>query len=210
MTQQLQLVPPRYGYQLYLPKGVWQKGKKWPLILYLHGKSLRGADLSRVAAYGLPKRLKKDKAFPFVVVAPQLPADMRWTDTKVLGSLVADVSKLYPVDKGRMYVVGFSMGASGAWRVACDYPQLFAAMVSVAGTYDNSLATCVHMKTVPVWAIHGTADKEASPEKAKQVVQTLKKVGGKAYLTLLNGKDHSIPDVLEKGDVYHWLLQNHK
>ena len=208
--QQLEMVPPKYGYQLYLPKKMWTSGKKWPLILYLHGKSLRGNDLRRVGAYGLPKRLKTDKSFPFIVVAPQLPPDKRWTDTKVLASIVSEASKLYPVDTSRVYVAGFSMGASGAWRVACDYPKMFAAMVSVAGTYDNALATCSNMKRVPVWAIHGTNDKDAPAAKAKAVVETLKKVGGTAYLTLISGRDHNIPDVLEKGDVYHWLLKHQR
>jgi predicted peptidase len=207
MGQELRMVPPRYGHQLYLPKKMWQSKKKWPLILYLHGRSLRGSDLSRVGAYGLPKRLKKDKGFPFIVVAPQLPADQRWTDTKALAALVEDVCKLYPVDRTRVYAMGYSMGASGTWRVAHDYPTKFAAVVSVAGTYEKPLAYSGKLKKVPIWVIHGTADKDASFPVAKSVIDLHRQKGGLGFFTALTGKDHNIPYVFDDSRLYKWVLQ---
>jgi predicted peptidase len=204
--QELRHVPPRYGHQLYLPKKMWASRTKWPLILFLHGKSLRGSDLKRVGSYGLPKRLKTDKGFPFIVIAPQLPANQRWTDTRALASLVNDVASMYPVDRTRVYAMGFSMGASGTWRVAHDYPSMFAAVVSVAGTYEKPLATSGRLKTVPIWVIHGTADKDASPEVARWVLDMHVKKGGIGHFTGMAGKGHNIPDVFEKSGIYKWVL----
>ena len=94
---------------MYLPKQMWSSHKKWPLILYLHGRSLRGNDLTKVSSYGLPHRLLSDRGFPFIVVSPQLPDGQRWTDVDSLASLVTDVMTKYPVDRSRVYAMGFSM-----------------------------------------------------------------------------------------------------
>lgn len=206
--QQLQRIPPTPGHLLYLPKNMRVSKKKWPLILYLHGKSLRGSDLSKVSKYGLPRRLLTDRAFPFIVVCPQLPSDQRWTDTRALASLVNDIAREYPVDRSRVYAVGFSMGASGVWRVAHDYPRMFAALVSVGGMYEKPLAVDGKLKQIPVWMIHGSADTEASPSGAKETFLAFQKSGGQGRFSMLDGKGHNIPAILEKGDVYHWLLQH--
>ncbi|MEZ0326632.1 MAG: dienelactone hydrolase family protein [Fimbriimonas sp.] len=205
--QELKMVPPRYGHQVFLPKKMWASHKKWPLILYLHGKSLRGSDLSRVSAYGLPKRLQTDKGFPFIVLAPQLPAGLRWTDTKALASLVTEAMRLYPVDQSRVYVMGYSMGASGVWRVAHDNPTMFAALISIAGSYEKPLAQSGRLKRVPVWVIHGTADKEASASDAKAFVELFRKHGGIGTFTPLIGRDHGLTDLFDDGRLYKWLLK---
>ena len=113
-------------YYLYLPAGI-ESGRQWPLILYLHGRSLRGSNLSILTRYGLPARLQNDRSFPFVVVAPQLPGGQSWTDTGRLARLVEDVAARYPIDHTRIYLIGYSMGAGGVWRTAIDHPEMFAA-----------------------------------------------------------------------------------
>ncbi len=198
------------GYLLYLPKKTWKAKAKWPLILYLHGKSLRGNDLNRITKYGLPQRLLKDKGFPFIVICPLLPDGQRWTDTRALASLVNEVCRKYPVDRTRIYAMGFSMGASGVWRVAHDYSKMFCAIVSVGGLYEKPLASDRKMNSIPVWMIHGTQDTEASEQSAKQVFDTLIKNGGSGQFTALAGKGHNIPFVFNQSDLYHWLLKHRK
>jgi predicted peptidase len=205
-AQQMQEVAPRLGYLLYLPKHMYSAHKKWPLILYLHGKSLRGNDLSRVAAYGLPKRLLKDKGFPFIVLCPQLPSDQRWTDTAQLASLVNEVARNYPVDRKRVYAMGFSMGASGVWRVAAAYPSMFGALVCVGGMYEMPIAQSGKLKSLPVWMIHGEADTEASEQSAKTFFDMFVMKGGRGKFEALIGKGHNIPGVFDRSDLYKWLL----
>jgi predicted peptidase len=207
-AQVLEKIPPRLGYLLYLPKRTWTAKKKWPLILYLHGKSLRGNDLSKVTKYGLAKRLLTDKGFPFIVVCPQLADGERWTDTRALASLVNEIARRYPVDRTRTYAMGFSMGASGVWRVADAYPHMFAAIVSVGGMYETPIAASGKLKSVPAWVIHGTADTEALEPAAKAFFDLYTAKGGKGRFTALEGKGHDIPDVFERSDLYHWLLTN--
>ncbi|MEA2554624.1 MAG: hypothetical protein QOJ65_2800, partial [Fimbriimonadaceae bacterium] len=200
-SQELRQVPPRPAHLLFLPKKVWALHRKWPMILYLHGKSLRGSDLNSLKKYGLPKRLQKDKGFPFIVIAPQLANGQRWTDTNTLASLVNDVANKYPVDRSRIYAMGFSMGASGVWRVAHDHPSLFAAAVSIGGMYEKPLAMSGRLKGMPIWVIHGDADKDASPAGAREIFALHVKSGGTGQLTMLPGKGHNIPDVFDRSDL---------
>jgi polyhydroxybutyrate depolymerase len=69
------------------------------------------------------------------------------TDTDDVGylvSLVADLAYRYPVDRTRVYVVGFSDGDMMAIRAECDRPEVFAA----AGGSSGALVS-------PCWAPDG-------------------------------------------------------
>jgi predicted peptidase len=61
-------------YLLFLPERYNNNtGKKWPLIMYLHGGSRRGTDIEKLRepGYGLPALVEKNKSFPFVVLSPK-------------------------------------------------------------------------------------------------------------------------------------------
>ncbi len=50
------------NYLIYLPKECDKdKGKRWPLILFLHGAGERGSDLNKLKAYGPPKLVSEGK-----------------------------------------------------------------------------------------------------------------------------------------------------
>ena len=75
----------RLPYLLYLPANYEPEGaKRWPLLVYLHGGSLRGNDTARLRTMGLPRRLETDANFPFVVVSPLCPEGKIRSDAPVL------------------------------------------------------------------------------------------------------------------------------
>jgi predicted peptidase len=126
------------------PTAALPEAASLPAILFLHGIGERGeggADLPRVAAWGLPKlRLQNAPAlpapFPFLLIAPQCPPDRTWCDTEVLDALSllleAAISK-GDVDPAALVIAGFSMGGVGAYCAALRWPDRFAALVSVCG-----------------------------------------------------------------------------
>lgn len=63
------------------------------------------------------------------------------------------VSAAYAVDRSRLVVTGYSMGAIGTWHFITHYPERFAAAVPVAGFPNHDLAC-----TVPVHAFHSELD----------------------------------------------------
>jgi predicted peptidase len=197
-------------YLLYLPPGI--DDRRWPLILYLHGRSLRGDNLSMLTRYGLPARLDDDPDFPFIVVAPQLPGDQSWTDTDRLAGLVREVTSRYPVDPARVYLTGYSMGGGGVWRVAIDHADLFAAAAPAAAwTPEPSEAVGRALRDLPIRIYHGTADEAAPFSRAEAMAEALAAAGVDVTFSVYSGADHGdLTDIYKEDDLYSWLLAHRR
>jgi predicted peptidase len=196
------------NYLFYLPEGYDREKKRWPLILYLHGKSLRGNDVHMLKDYGLAALLEKGLSISFIVVSPQCPGDKMWINEEdELLALLDHVSSSYPVDPKRIYLTGHSMGARGTWFLASRYPEKFAAIVPMADG-PTDLAWAKPLKNVPVWTFHGTIDDLAPFTRTQQFVEALKREGAEVKFTPLPERDHFILDTYENKEIYDWLLQH--
>lgn len=195
-----------YDYLVYSPRNVGRK--KLPLLLYLHGGSLRGDDVTRLKTMGLPKRLERESDFPFVVVSPQLPAGEIWTDTEALLSIVDDVMREYPVDPLRVYVTGHSMGGRGALYTAFKHPARFTAVLAISPVSPIN-AWAEGLRGVPVRIIHGSADDIVPIKDSHDLVKQLETTDGcDVTYTVLDNRDHYILDVYDRDDLFDWLLSH--
>ncbi|MDP4173794.1 MAG: prolyl oligopeptidase family serine peptidase [Bacteroidota bacterium] len=193
-------------YLLYLPEGYSKTGKKWPLVLFLHGAGERGSDLSYVKRHGPPKLVEQGKSFPFILVSPQCPDDSVWY-TNILGSLLDEIEKKYNVDKEREYVTGLSMGGNGTWKMAERYPNRFAAIAPVCGW--SNLETVCKLKHIPIWVFHGKKDRIVPFEKSEVLVKALKKCGGNIQFTVYPNAAHdSWTETYNNQEFYDWMLKN--
>ena len=199
-----------HGYLLYLPRGI--ENRRWPLIVYLHGRSLRGDNLSLLTRYGLPDRLQDDESFPFIVVAPQLPGDQSWTDTDRLTDLVRHIVARYPVDPSRIYLIGYSMGAGGVWREAVAHPELFAAASPAAAwTPEPSETIASALADLPIRIYHGTADEAAPFARAEAMAEALERAGVDVTFTVFQGADHGeLTHIYKDDELYSWLLEHER
>jgi len=177
----------------------------WPLILYLHGGSLRGDDVEQLRTLGLPNKLESEPDFPFVVVAPQCPAGEIWTDAEAIDALLDHVIREYHIDQQRIYITGHSMGGRGALYFAYRLPSRFAAVLALS-PYSPITAWGSKLTQIPVWLFHGEADTLAPIAETKELVQAIEAAGGHPRFDSLPGRDHSILDVYDRRDVYQWLL----
>jgi predicted peptidase len=194
-------------YLLFLPSTYAAKPEThWPLILYLHGGSLRGDDVEQLRTLGLPHKLESEPDFPFVVVSPQCPAGEIWTDTEAIDALLDRVIRDYRIDQQRVYVTGHSMGGRGALYFAYRSPSRFAAVLALS-PYSPISAWGSKLAQIPVWIVHGVADTLAPIAETKELVQAIEAVGGHPRFDSLPGRDHSILDIYDQRDVYQWLLQ---
>ncbi|MGI9089973.1 MAG: hypothetical protein ACR2GG_02580, partial [Gemmatimonadaceae bacterium] len=65
-------------YQVYVPPD-FNRSKKWPVILSLHGSGERGDDGVLPTAIGLGNAIRRHRAFvPAIVVFPQAPLGSLW------------------------------------------------------------------------------------------------------------------------------------
>ncbi|MDW8308431.1 MAG: hypothetical protein RMK20_03560 [Verrucomicrobiales bacterium] len=111
-------------YLYYLPPDYDRRsGKRWPLLLFLHGAGERGTNVQRVAIHGPLKHVRQGRQFPFIILAPLCPEGRRWETESLTRFLDAAVRK-YAVDERRVYLTGhgrlrhleFGAGAAGALR----------------------------------------------------------------------------------------------
>ena len=199
--------PVRLSYLLFLPASYARKpDTQWPLILYLHGGSLRGGNVEQLRTLGLPHKLESEPDFPFVVVSPQCPAGEIWTDTEAIDALLDYVIRDYRIDQQRIYITGHSMGGSGALYFAYRLPSRFAAVLALS-PYSPITAWGSKLAHIPLWLFQGTADTYAPIAETKELVSAIQEAGGHPRFNSLDGRDHFILDVYDHSDVYEWLLQ---
>jgi predicted peptidase len=193
-------------YLLFLPNGYDKSADRWPLILYLHGGSLRGDDIGQIKRLGLAEKVEADPNFPFIVVSPLCHKGEIWTDVDALGAVLDEVARTHRVDPDRLYVTGHSMGGRGALYAAYKMPDRFAAVVSL-GPVGPITAWADKLATVPLWLFHGPNDQFTPLKEVEELVHAVELAGGHPQLTALPGRDHYILDVYDRPDLYKWLAQ---
>lgn len=199
-------------YLLHLPKDYGQQpDKRWPLILYLHGGSLRGANVDSVRVWGLPKLVEQDPTFPFIVISPQAAAGALWTDTDLLIGLLDEVIARYRVDTTRVYLTGHSMGGNGAWYLAYMHPDRFAAIAPMSAPANPWWATRLH--NMPTWVFHGVQDSIVPIRESEEMVRTLRQRGNQQVrFTALPEREHGLLDLYEnsQNELYGWFLRHRR
>lgn len=193
-------------YLLFLPNGYEKSTDRWPLILYLHGGSLRGDDITQMRKLGLTEKVESDPNFPFIVASPQCPKGEIWTDVDALGAVLDEVARTHRVDQDRIYVTGHSMGGRGALYMAYKMPDRFAAVVSLAPLAPIT-AWADKLSAVPLWLFHGPNDQFTPLREVEDLVHAMAAAGGHPQMTVLPGRDHYILDVYDRSDLYKWLAQ---
>lgn len=190
----------------YVPEEVKKNpNKRYPMMLFLHGSAERGDDLEKVTKHGPPTLIKKGTKLPFIIIAPQCPKGEMWQSTS-LKALLDECLKKYPIDPARIYLTGLSMGGYGAWRMATEYPELFAAIVPICGGGDPQDAE--RIKNLPIWVFHGDLDNAVPVEKSREMVKALKKLGSKVKYTEYKDVGHgSWGPAYNNMELYSWLLE---
>jgi len=186
------------NYLLYAPAGYRKRpGRRWPLIVFLHGGGERGDDPTLLTAQPLPQTFSRSTTFPAIVVSPQLPLRFTfWSDLiEPVDVLVRRLEARYAVDRRRLYLTGLSTGGFGTWEYGLRHPRRFAALVPIAGGYPGTSGVppgiCA-LHNVPIWAFHGAADTTVPPQQEEALVRALRGCGSRrARLTLLVGVGHS-------------------
>lgn len=203
------------------------KNVKYPLIITLHNSSRVGQDneaqlepLARI--WVQPNVRTKFKAF---VLAPQFShrssvystdsatqiiQSSPSSDVKSLYSLIKELERQHPeIDKKRIYVVGYSMGASTAQNLAALNQSHFAAIVSIAAVPDY-----LHTKSfkkLPIWLIHGKLDTDNPYQGSLKLFQRIsnnKQVRFSSYEFLTH---HNIMVPFINNEVVpQWLFNQHK
>ena len=200
------VIPDNYDFWLYLPKDYATAIEKKPVILFLHGRSLSGDDLSLVRHYGCINALLRGREIDAIVIAPQ--SKTAWKPEKLM-ELYNWVTTNYRSDTNRFYVLGMSMGGYGTLDVAAAYPDRVAAAIALCGGASGK--ELCSLSTLPLWIVHGTADELVPVWCSDRVVDSIRSCGDTTRLIYnrLEGENHSrLARVFYLEQTYKWLFSH--
>jgi predicted peptidase len=230
-----------YHYQVYVPDSYNPSSNNWPVIMFLHGVGGLGADgLKPTGRFSLADLIRKDRSrVPAIVVFPQAKVGARWTFANMQELAIAEVERTiaeFHGDSHRVYLTGFSMGASGAYRIAYRWPEKFASIAVVAGSIespsfyspeerkidrssneyliaaDTFAAFALRFKGVPIWIFFGDQDDGTPVEQTRKLVATLKSAGAAVQYTEYAATTHldSADKAYADSNMIDWLLKQRR
>lgn len=115
----------------------------------------------------------------------------------------------YSMDSTRVYVIGMSLGGYGTLDFTGTYPNKVAAAMALCG--GCTLKDKTGLGKVPLWIIHGTADRAVSIKESKVVVDELKQTNNDTRLKFdwLKGASHgALARILYMNKTYEWLFSH--
>lgn len=194
-----------YNFWIYTPSDYESDTHPLPLMIFLHGASLCGNNLDRVRRYGVLDAIERGKRIPMLVVAPQNPGGA-WNPAKI-NDMLQWVEANYRVDTTRVYVLGMSLGGYGTMDFVSTYPEKVAAAMALCG--GCSLKDVSGLGQVPLWIMHGTADRAVSVQQSKRVVSQLEQSGNDKLLRYfwVKGASHgTLARLFYMQKTYDWLV----
>jgi predicted peptidase len=222
-----------HDYRLLFPAGYDKAGgKKYPLVLFLHGAGERGEDNAAQLKHGAAEFARADRQaeYPCFVLFPQVPKEQKWVDADWSqsvgrGTFSETPSPAYAaaigavkswidsgrVDPARVYVTGLSMGGYGTWYAAAASKDVFAAAVPICGGGDPTWAK--RYQGMPIWTFHGTEDKAVPVGRSREMVEALATVGHepKVIYTEYEGGGHDVwTQTYRRDDLFRWLFSQQR
>lgn len=196
-----------YNFWVYVPECYDSVSGTTPLVLFLHGQSLCGHNLSMVRRYGPLDALQMGRQIDAVIVAPQNTGGS-WKPEKIMRIIDWVINK-YHTDSNRLYVLGMSLGGYGTIDFVGTYPDKVAAAMALCG--GGTLKSYCGLNKVPLWIIHGTADRAVGVSQSQAVVNKMKECGDDNRLIFdkLSGVNHSrLARMFYLPETYEWLFSH--
>lgn len=186
--------------------------KKYPLVIALHGKSPNDENGKQVG--GWMKTFTTEAHYakdPCIVLAPLCYQPFGFTGsgwgdkpgTEAI-ALIKELLKSLPIDKERVYCVGYSMGGFGTCHLINSEPRLFAAGVAVAGC--SGPETAGTFKKVPLWLFHAADDANVKVDCSRALAAELKRDKECKYTEYPTGGHGIVAKVFDEEEMHTWLF----
>lgn len=205
-----------FKYLLYTPENATDN---MPLIVYLHGVSSKGDNISLLTSGDdLPKYFTGNQIqdIPAYILFPQLSSEYSdWLAVEEpLIALINAVVKQHNIDETKVSLTGFSMGGTATWRIAAVYPDLFSCIAPLSGSIKTTDSNLDNLKNLKIWAFVGSEDDVINPNYSIDFVEAFKNAGGDAKVHVFEGATHAEVPALtytnQNIGLLQWLCSNSK
>jgi predicted peptidase len=219
-------------YRILFPEA-FDAQKKYPVVIFLHGRGERGSDNEKQLSNGGKLFLNEElrTKFPAIVIFPQCPEDSYWSNVKIttdtagkrtfnfqkggkptksmkalLGMIDNFLEKPY-TDHQQIYIGGLSMGGMGTYELLRRKPKTFAAAFAICG--GDTLANVNKYKHVPLWIFHGGKDDIVKPDFSIAISNQLKITGKEVKFNYYPDANHNSWDLaLAEPELLPWLFSH--
>ena len=221
-----------YPYSVYVPRG-FDRSKRWPVILFLHGSGERGTDGLRSTQIGAGAAIRANPdRVPAIVVFPQAPPDSRWLGDPADAAMAALEKSIaeFHGDRNRLYLTGLSMGGYGTWHLALAHPNTFAALIVVCGgllphttttavqqspltmaASDPYAFTAHALRELPIRMFHGDADPVIPVGESRRMAENLTREAADVRYVEYPGVGHNAWDrAYGDAEIWEWLFKKRK
>lgn len=173
-----------------------------PVILALHGAG--GDEHMFLDAYGAGRLRTLAAAQGAIVISPQTNAFLRAPGA--FDALLDAVARVRPIDRARIVVIGHSLGAGAAWRLALQQRGRIAAVACIAGSCGTLPTGATADSLPPLRLIAGAIDPIANPDRLEQASGAARTAGVAVTFERRANYGHTllVGDALP--DVVHWLF----
>jgi predicted esterase len=201
---------------LHIPQ-IIKPGKKYPLVVHLHGVGEAGKDntFSLAHLHSVLPLMLGEKQQDFFLLVLQCPPDNRiWTfkpekdgNLDVVVALTDYVIANNPIDENRLSLFGLSSGGYGAWRWLLKYPDKFAAAVPTScGSPDDS-QKLASLKETSIWTFRNKSDGNAPVEPIRGTMQVINDSGGFMKLTQFDQGGHAAwRPAMDEYNCFSWMI----
>ncbi|MEM6641606.1 MAG: LamG-like jellyroll fold domain-containing protein [Bacteroidota bacterium] len=226
------------NYYMYFPNDFdFQKSNR-PILISLHGYGEFfggvGVMLGEDGEGSIAKLANEGTEFPLMVASLR----GKFLDINGKSTIFWNVELVkqfrdyliseYQVDPNRIFVTGYSAGATAAWEYASRYPEDVAALVPLAGktnlsnlsefgfNLQNGQYACP-ITPIPTRAFHGQADNLIPSYETTRMVNAINNCNPspdpKVEMNVLSGIDHGTlrsavyTNVTGADNIYSWMLQ---
>ncbi|MBS2097559.1 carboxylesterase family protein [Carboxylicivirga linearis] len=221
-------------YRILYPENM-KPGKKYPMVLFMHGAGERGSDNQKQLTHGgqLFLNQKNRKKYPAIVVFPQCPNGIMWTNRQkhknkdgewifefpvddkapwpalMVDQLVDEMIESGHVDESRLYIMGISMGGIGSLEFLYRFKNKYAAATIICGGHNAELASMYQNK--PIWFFHGGKDDVVPMHYSREVYEKVKPFNKQTQYTIYPEANHNSWDpALAEPKLLKWLFSNRK
>ena len=163
-------------FLVYVPRQL-ECAQRYPLVIYLHGSCKECVTHERIMLesglqiwHGYERNVQREPTFLFAPAG----GTGGWTREPRRGRIFELIDGLldeFPIDRQRIYILGFSMGGAGTWNYIQERPGFFAAAnpQAIGGGAVNAEA----VKNVPVWTTIGVDD---NPDRIEQLTANVARI----------------------------------
>jgi predicted esterase len=201
----------------WIPVG-YDPTRPTPLFVWLHGGVSRAELYPEPLSYAREHDLVQNSATnSWLLLFPFGQEGAVWWDEVGMANVDAQIRLLkqrYHVDDDRVWLGGFSDGASAAWFYAMAHSRDLAALVAFSGhmgvaSLDGEQSTYVpNMALTPIWATHTDQDGLYPAAKMRPTVEMARRAGARIRYHVVTGHGHDLDYAPEEfPDLAAWLRQ---